>query len=104
MKEFFSDPTLKLALAGAAGGIVRWFTIRDRMWPDGIINIVVGMLCAVYLAPVAVPLLGQVVGNVVGDAEQLSGLSGFLIGVGGLTVSGFIIDFWRTRKKILNDE
>ncbi len=97
MKEFFSDVTTSTAIAGAAGGVVRWFTTREKMWPDGLINVVVGAICAVYLTPIVVPVIEPVVGKIVASPDQISGLSGVVIGIGGLSVSGFIMDLWRTR-------
>ena len=40
----------KTALAGAAGGIVRWVTLRER-WQDGVASLLVGSICALYVGP-----------------------------------------------------
>jgi hypothetical protein len=37
----------KTTLAGAAGGIVRWVTLRER-WQDGVASLLVGSICALY--------------------------------------------------------
>ena len=101
MKEFISDPATKLAIAGALGGVVRWFTVRDKMWPDGLINVMVGAICAVYLSPIVIPMLEPVIGKITTDIDQVAGFSGFVIGIGGLSVSGFVMDFWRKRRESL---
>ena len=45
----------KAALAGALGGIVRWVTLREH-WRDGVLSLLVGSICAVYLGPLVAPL------------------------------------------------
>lgn len=87
----------QIALAGALGGVVRWLTLR-QMWREGLASILVGGICAVYLGPLASPVLDNIVGifNVAPDAR--ASFSGFVIGVGGIAVAGAIMDFWRARK------
>lgn len=89
----------QMVLAGALGGVVRWATLRSH-WSDGAIAIVIGAICAVYLSPLALPALAPGLGALSISPESVHGLSGFLIGLGGITVSGFIIDLWRARKAL----
>lgn len=84
-------------LAGAAGGIVRWLTLREN-WRDGAVSIVVGALCALYLSPMVEPLLEPALGRIVLDPARRAGFSGFLIGIGGIAAAGFIIDIWQIRR------
>lgn len=81
-----------LALSGAAGGAVR--SVRFRESPkQALASIFVGVLCAIYLAPVASVYLPPQVSH--------SG-TGFLIGVAGIAIVGFVQDFvqaWRNRAK-----
>lgn len=77
-----------LAVAGALGGVVRWLTFKER-WQDGLISIVVGAICAVYVTPWTVSLLN------VPASEQATNLAAFVTGVGGIGVVGFLIQFWR---------
>ena len=49
--------TAKTVLAGALGGVVRTITLRQRRWPEGVLNMVVGACCALYLSPLVEPLL-----------------------------------------------
>lgn len=81
-------------VAGALGGVVRWITLHERT-RDGIASIVVGAICASYLTPLVLPALTPVIGSFVGDELNRSGFSGFIIGLAGITVSGFFIDFFR---------
>ncbi len=91
----------RLALAGALGGCVSWLTRRGS-WSDGVTQIVVGGICAFYLSPIAIPAMGSVFGNIVATPEELSRLSGFVIGIGGVSVSGFILDLWHRRRAALS--
>lgn len=88
-------------LAGALGGIVRWITLQERL-RDGIASVIVGAICSLYLTPLVLPALTPVIGGFVGDEMNRTGFSGFIIGLAGITVSGFVIDFFRrwTRKKL----
>lgn len=81
-------------VAGALGGVVRWITLQERT-RDGIASVVVGAICAIYLTPLVLPALTPVIGSFVGDELNRTGFSGFIIGLAGITVSGFCIDFFR---------
>lgn len=92
----------ELLLSGALGGVVRWLTLRDH-WSDGIVAIIVGAICALYLAPLAVPSLSHWVGDLGVADDSVSGLSGFLIGLGGITVSGLVMDLWRAKRRAVEE-
>lgn len=93
----------QLLLAGALGGVVRWLTLRDH-WSDGLIAVVVGGICSVYLSPLAVPSLAPLLLNVGIARDSTNSLSGFLIGIGGITVSGLIMDVWRARRRMIKQK
>jgi hypothetical protein len=95
--EWIFGPDARLALAGALGGAVSWLTRRGSVI-DGIVQIVVGAICAVYLSPLAIPAMNQAVGPVIGTPEELARLSGFVLGIGGVSVSGFILDLMHLRR------
>lgn len=88
-------------IAGALGGVVRWITLQER-WKDGVASVIVGAICALYLTPLVLPALTPVIGSFVGDEVNRTGFSGFILGLAGITVSGFVIDFFRrwAREKI----
>lgn len=101
--DFLFSPTVKLLVAGALGGVVRWLTLKQQ-WLDGLISVIVGAICAVYIGPSIMPLLKPVIDFTGVDQESAVGLGGFLIGIGGILVSGFVIDLWQLRRKLLNGE
>lgn len=90
----------RLILAGALGGAVNWLT-RKANWRDGMAQVVVGGICAFYLTPIAQPVMAEMFGTIVGTPEELARLSGFVIGLGGVSVTGFILDMWNRRGALL---
>lgn len=81
----------QVALAGAAGGLVRWLTLRTRL-RDGLVAIIVGCISAVYLHPLAEPVVNGILGSVVVEDSSRSAFSGFIIGLGGVGVAGWVMD------------
>lgn len=90
----------QVILAGAAGGIVRWLTLRES-WRDGLVSIIVGAICALYLGPLIEPLLEPVLGKIVVDPVRRAAFSGFMIGLGGIVVAGLVIDAWSIRRSLI---
>lgn len=95
--DWFPISEARMALAGGSGGLVSWFTLRSP-WREGVTQVIVGAICAVYVGPLAIPLLAPVLSGLIVDDASRSSFGGFLIGVGGLTVSGMFIDMWRARR------
>lgn len=90
------SPEGKAAIAGAAGGIVRWVTLREH-WKDGTLSLLVGAICAIYLGPLVAPLLEPVIGKIAPQSDA-AGFSSFVVGLGGISLSGFLIDLIRARR------
>ena len=83
-----TDPII-IAISGAAGGAVRAVALRERFW-QGAASVTVGLICAEYLAQDAIPYLPQ----------KTSPTSvGFLIGIAGIALVGFVLDFVRFYRK-----
>ena len=79
------------AVAGAAGGIVRWATLREDR-KTGAASLIVGMLCAVYLSDTGEAAI-EAAFKTFGLAKSVDkGASGFIVGIGGVTISGFVLD------------
>lgn len=97
---FFNDGEQHMAIAGALGGVVRWLTLKTGVL-DGIISVVVGAICAVYIGPLAAPVINHFFGEIVLDANSRLGLSGFVIGICGVGASGFILDMLSHRRKAM---
>lgn len=98
--SFLLSDKAPMAVAGALGGVVRWLTLRSSL-ADGLISIVVGAICAIYLGPVCLPMIEPVLGKIVLDGNARAGLSGFIIGIGGIGVSSFITELWQRRREII---
>lgn len=88
----------QIAIAGVLGGLVRWLALREN-WRDGLVSIAVGGICSVYLGPLAYPIINPVLSNIVVDPVARSNLAGFVVGIGGIGVVGFVMDLWRERRK-----
>lgn len=89
----------KAAVAGALGGIVRWLTLRPS-WKEGGATLIIGSICAVYLGPVALPLIEGSIGKIVPGGD-MAGLSSFLVGIGGISLSGLVLDIFDRRRREL---
>ena len=81
-----------MALAGAAGGLVRWLTLRET-WRDGIVSLTVGSICALYLGPLVEPMMAPLIGAI--SPADPAGFSAFVVGLGGIGIAGFVIDALR---------
>lgn len=91
----FSDVG-KAAMAGALGGLVRWLTLREKPM-EGVQTLVVGTVCAIYLGPLVVPLLEPIVGKIA-PGNDAGGFASFVVGLGGISIAGFIIDVIKARR------
>jgi len=98
--SWLNSPITKLALAGALGGVVRWATLKQPPF-DGLISVVVGCICAIYVGPAINPIMRPVIDLAGIDLEAAQGLGGFLVGIGGILVSGFFLDLWQLRRRLL---
>lgn len=91
----------KVGFSGLAGGAVRWMTLRSD-WKTGLIGMAVGGLFAIYGRPVVDLLIGPVLAFVSDDILVKAQFSGFIAGIGGITVTGFLIDYIAARRKKLD--
>lgn len=89
------------AVAGAAGGVVRWATLRED-WRTGSVSLIVGAICATYLAEPAIYAIGAAMKTFGVYATIPEKTAGFVVGIGGVTISGFVLDVikaFRERKQ-----
>lgn len=86
----------RASVAGALGGVVRWITLREH-WTDGLASLLVGAICAMYLGPLVAPMLNPFIGKIAPGSDG-GGFSSFVVGLGGISFSGFLIDVIRARR------
>jgi len=89
------------AIAGAAGGLVRWLTLRDNP-RDGIASLIVGAVCAIYLGPIVEPMLRPVFGAI-SPGRDPQGFAAFVVGLGGIGLAGFVIEVLRQFSRVRGD-
>jgi hypothetical protein len=99
--DWIYGDTATTALAGAAGGVVRWLTLRHD-WREGLMAIVVGAICALYLGPVIEPLLEPIIGKIAPQGDA-SGFSSFMTGLAGISLTGLLLDVINIRRKLIGD-
>lgn len=105
LKTLFAEhPVVGQAVAGAAGGLVRWLNGRkDIGFLDGIATVLTGMLCAVYVTPVVPPILNAMLEKFLGASaklpEDLGNGGAFLTGLLGMLIVGFFIDLFRIARR-----
>lgn len=87
----------QIILSGALGGVVRWLTLREKIG-TGAISVVVGGICAMYLGPIVEPLLDPIISLTKIEAGARASFAGFVIGLTGITIAGFVIDFITERR------
>ena len=94
---WLASEKMQMALAGAAGGVVRWMTLREE-WRSGAISLVVGAITAVYAGPFVEPIFRPLL-SAVSDPGAVARFSSFAVGLGGIALSGFIIDLVQARRR-----
>lgn len=95
--EWMGTDAGKAAIAGALGGVVRWVTLKERP-AEAIGSLIVGAICAVYLGPLVQPILEPVIGKIAPHGDP-SGFASFVVGLGGISIAGFVIEIFRARSK-----
>lgn len=98
--DWLTAAKAEVIVAGGLGGLVRWVTLRES-WRNGLISIVVGGICALYLSPLARPFLAVLLKGFDLPAEQEAAFSGFIMGIAGIGLVGFLLDavaIWRKLK------
>ena len=86
------DPeTVRYALAGASGGVVRALTLKQSPWETAS-TALVGLLSSIFLGPSVGPMLLQ---TGLLEVVPAHATGGFLVGLGGISVAAFFIDFFK---------
>lgn len=97
LEDFYSVDAAKAALAGAAGGVVRWITLRQSA-REGFGAILVGSLGALYAGPIVQPILEPVIGQIAPGGDS-AGFAAFIVGIGGIGIFGWLIDVVSVKPK-----
>ena len=71
----------KAALAGAAGGFVRWMITAHRRIREGVVSVASGALMAHYGTPLMLALLEKWIGELKGDAAFTAAFCSGLVGM-----------------------
>ena len=103
LSDWLSHGKGELLSAGFLGSVVAAAMEWNGVLP-ALRKIVVGTICALYLSPVALPLLSWALGNLQVPDESAAGLSGFLMGVTGIIVIEIILKAFRLRRDELTKE
>lgn len=93
----FPEHTVLVLLSGLAGGVCRWFAAREKIWPHGLSSVIVGGLTAVFLWPLGEPALAPWTGKLEMDPLTTTMFGGFITGLLGISLIGFVLDFGRKR-------
>lgn len=108
MWDWLTHSRAELLVAGGLGGLIRWITLRESL-ANGLLSIASGAIFASYLAPFARPALAWLFtwldlpdGMTPSDGSEF-GLAGFIMGIAGLSVSGFVLDVLKARRQRLRD-
>lgn len=80
----------KVAVAGGAGGVIRWLASEKRRIRDGIVAAFAGMLLGRYLWPVTLHLLELLPGEL-GKGPDAIAVAGCIAGMGGISVAKITI-------------
>jgi hypothetical protein len=96
--EWLASNTGQAVIAGAAGGAVRWFTVKGGDWKEAVATIVVGSACAVYLSPIVQPMLQPTFGKI-SPGEDATSFAAFICGLGGISITGAILGAINRRKE-----
>jgi hypothetical protein len=89
--DWFQSPVGLTVIAGLAGGVLRWITLKERP-RDGIATALAGALTAAFIGP----LVAQFFGIGPENLPLLVGVS-FITGIGGISIGAIIISLFKDR-------
>lgn len=98
MADWFTLTAADVAnlIAGGLGGAVRAMALKLPLG-EWLVAVAVGAICAKYLYPVGNALIDPVVSKFTGSVEQSVGLGGFIIGILGIALVGFVLEVFKMR-------
>ena len=93
LHEILGPEITTAAIAGLAGAVVRIATLREKSW-QAVGSLAVGGIMAIYAGPLALPLIESVVGALNINETSAAPLSGFLMGLGGISIAQMLLRIW----------
>lgn len=84
--------TGRVVLAGAAGGLMRWWHQETRHLMDGAISVTGGVIFAMYLPPFILAFF-SLFGWDIGVSPEAAGSTAFVAGLVGMSFSKFLIAY-----------
>jgi len=90
----FDHDQLLNALAGALGGAVKGMA-QQLPWKQQVVAIMVGAACSIYMAPLGDSMLSPLLGHVLANDKQVVGLGGFIVGIIGIGLVGFVLSLFK---------
>ncbi|WP_276946652.1 hypothetical protein [Haematobacter massiliensis] len=87
---WFGGEAGRAVIAGASGGLARWFMTDRARIRDGVISCCTGALMAPYLGPAVLKLFETVVGDM-GDGDEARGFSYFTAGLLGMSAAKIVV-------------
>lgn len=91
----------KAALAGAAGGLVRWLMAERRRIRDGAISVASGAMMAHFGAPLMLALLEKSLGGMRGDVANTAA---FCAGIVGMSLAKLVIAYVEAHSRKVGGE
>lgn len=85
---WFMGASGQVALAGAAGGLVRWWLSERRKILAGAGSVITGAIFAQYFAPITLTILEKWVGPL---GEGSFATAAFAAGLGGMSIAKIIL-------------
>lgn len=106
---------IPLLVAGALGGLVRGLLILRTRWPstgsisaieltaigiDVATSVIIGSLFSLFLSGAADSIIGPGLDILHVDEASKVTTSGFLAGIGGISIGGYVFDLFNARAKL----
>lgn len=90
----------RIAVAGGAGGMLRWFAAEKRRLRDGIAAALGGALCAYFFWPLTLAALARATGQPMegADAQAMAGCLTGVIGMSGVKIVVASFEAWALRR------
>ena len=85
-------------ISGFCGGMLRVHHAGEKWWPKGLTTAMSGGIVAVFLWPIGEPFIQEIVVIQSMEATQKMMFGGFVVGLVGIGIVGFFLDFVSIRR------